>query len=1012
MSAFPRAALACLSQAGLLFALSMCLPAQARAQAAPLLSEYNHTAWGPQHGAPNDVVQFAQTGDGWLWLASPNGLYRFDGVRFERMDSVHGQRLHSTNVVGLLATPDGGLWIGHRFGGVSHVDGRRLVLHKAGDGLPAGAVFSLARGPDGAIWASTTQGLGHLAPGAARFVTVSIDPAATRLPVHKVLFTRDGRQWVATDRGMYFREPNGQRYQRAWPYLPLRAMDEAPDGTLWAADGLNRHYRVLAAPPPGNPAPRAIPGGTGMHFDRAGDMWVLKDHALERRRAPYLDLPATQAAADQLGQQNGLSGPLPQMWFQDREDNIWVGTSAGVDRLRRNRVKRLITASTLVRPGVVADSGGRILVGDSAGPLRSADASGARPVAGPMMFKSGYRAPDGTVWIGDKDARWRREPDGRWTRFPHPPALANHSTHAMLAGRDGRMWVAMQTVGLFRVEGGDSGDSKNWRPRGDLAALPRDLAMALAGDANGRVWIGYVGSRIACIEGEGKAERVRVYGEADGLKLGNLQSILVDGPRIWAGGEQGVARFEHGRWTALATPLRGVSGMARTPEGELWLHGSEGITRIGAAEIERALREPGYAPAFERFDALDGLRGSAEQLRPIPSLTQGSDGRLWFATASNVASIDPRSIARNRRAPPVQIVALHAGGRRYEGTGIELPIGSSELHIAYTALSLSMPERVRFRYRLHGADDRWHDAGTRREAFYTNLAPGAYRFQVIAANEDGVWNDTGAHVSVTIPPRFVQTRTFAALLAVLAALALYSLYRWRVNYLTRRMNDLLHARLAERARIARGLHDTLLQSVQGLIMFFDQQARRLPHGAEERGKIEQTLELADQLMSEGRDYILDLRAAAEPRELGEALRDYGSVLLQERLAVSISGRPRALAPPVRDELYAIAREALFNCARHAGAGKVDVVLDYDPDALRMLVRDDGCGTATERPGHYGLCGMRERAEGIGAAFSLVSTPGSGTAVTVVIPARQAYAGNTSPTALVRLRDRLGILDPA
>ena len=1009
MPAFPTTLFTRLRHAVLRFGIAACLalPSGALAALAPLLSDYSHTTWGPPNGAPNDVVQFAQTSDGWLWLASPNGLYRFDGVRFERMDSVHGRRLYSPSVVGLLATPDGALWIGHRFGGVSQLKNGRLTVYRVDEGLLDGAVFSLARGPDGAIWISTTKGLGYLAPGAGRFISVGASSGLPRVLTHKVLFARDGRQWVATSSGMYYREPGRQRYQRAWPYVAVAAMDQAPDGTLWASDGISKHYRMHPAPPKGNSSPVPIAGGTGLHFDRDGVMWVLKDHALERRSAPYLawsdgDGSAKTEAAQQLGQHNGLLGSYPQMWFQDREGNIWVGSSNGVERLRRNRALALVAGTTLGRPGVIADANGRVLIGDVMGPLRSADASGIREVVAPMPLAASFRTLEGVIWISDDTARWRREADGSWTRFPLPPSLKGLNIFAMLPAADGRMWVSMQTHGLFRV------DRDQWTSNGGLAGLPPVRAQVLAGDAAGRTWVGYVGGRIACID----QEQVRVYGEADGLKLGNVQSLLVDGARIWAGGEYGIAYFEAGRWVAVAAPLRGVSGMVRTPDGELWLHGAEGVTRISAAQVQALLAQPGRAPQFERFDGPDGLGGGAEQVSPLPSLVQGSDGRLWFTTPSQVASIDPRRIPRNPLAPPVQIVSLRAHGRTYEGPHIELPVGTDQLEIAYTALALLMPERVRFRYRLHGVDSQWHDAGNRRDVFFNNLGPGTFRFQVIAANEDGVWNDTGAQVTVTIPPRFVQTRWFLALMAVLGGLLLYCLYRLRLRQITRRMNDLVHARLAERARIARGLHDTLLQSVQGLIMFFNLQARRLPHEAQEREKIDQTLALADQLMSEGRDYILDLRAAAEPRELGEALRDYGNVLLQERLTVSIRGRPRTLVPLVRDELFAIAREALFNCARHAQATRVEVMLDYGHDRVHLLVRDDGSGGASERVGHYGLCGMRERAEAIGAALKLISNPGSGTVLDIVITGSHAYARMAGPKLLARLRQRLSFFDAA
>ena len=979
--------------------LHICLPRIALAALAPLLSDFSHTAWGPQQGAPNDVLQFAQTPDGWLWLASPNGLYRFDGVRFERMDSVQGQRLHSTNVLGLLATPDGALWIGHRFGGISQVQDGRLRFHRPGEGLPKGSILGIVRGPDGTIWAATPSGVASLAPGAARFAMVPADTGLPQVRIYQILFTRDGRQWVAAEGGLYYRTAGARQYLRAWPHGTLMAMAEAPDGTLWASDGTDRHYRVALAPPAGHPAPRAIPGGTGMHFDRDGTMWVLKRHALERRVAPYLGQPDAAAgraqAAQQLGQANGISGPLPQMWFQDREGNIWIGTSAGIDRLRPNRVHSLGLEAALDHPTVIGTADGHVLLGDRVRMVRTIDAHGVRQTVGPMHATASYRAPNGTVWLGGIGVHWRREPDGRWRSFPHPPELARYITHALSLDRDGRMWVALQTIGLFRVDGA------GWQRNGGLAGLPDDLVMALARDDAGRSWVGYVDGRIACID----HDRVRMFGAADGIAIGNVQSLLVDGARVWAGGEHGVGYIEDGRWTALAAPLRGVSGMARTPDGDLWLHGADGITRIAAAEVERILLAPGRIATLEQFNALDGLRGSAEQLRPIPTLAQAADGRLCFTTASEVASIDPRRIPRNRLAPTVQILGLQAHGQTYAGTQVELPTGTGELQIAYTALSLSMPERVRFRYRLQGVDDTWRDAGTRREAFYTNLAPGTYRFEVSAANEDGVWNDAGAHVDITLPPRFVQTKTFLALLVALGALVLYGLYLMRVKHLSRRMDDLLHARLVERARIARGLHDTLLQSVQSMIMFFDLQARCLPPDAEQRPQAERLLALADRLMAEGRDCIHDLRASAAPQELGQALREYGDALLPERLAVTVSGRPRALVPLVRDELQTIAREALFNCARHAAARRVELVLEYGRDTLRIVVRDDGCGTARLRDGHYGLSVMQERAAAIGATCTLTSVPGHGTTVDLAIDARRAYTDTGRPALLPRLRRR-------
>ncbi len=970
---------------------------------AHLLTEYAHTAWHGQRGAPADVVQFAQTPDGWLWVSSPHGLFRFDGLDFERTDKVWGHPLHSTNTLALLVTRDGRLWVGGRFGGISVFSANEAREFDQSDGLPAGAVMTMTEGPDGSVWVATSSGLGHLPKGASRFRRIG---AAEGLPVtrtRQILYGRDGRQWVSVEGGMYYRNPGSSHYRRAWPYIDLMAMAEAPDGTIWGSDGIDKHYRVLTGPPPGNPQPRAELGGNGAMFDREGNMWILKVDALERRKAPYAGL---ESGAQQLTRVNGLSGPLIQTIFEDREGNIWVGTSAGLDRLRRTRLRSVSVAQAFDRPGIVADDRGGILIGDNRQPLRRYDANGVRETLGPMELSAAYRAPDGKLWLANNQARWYRTLSGASVRFPHPKHVAGYDTQAMVNDRQGRMWVSMSLVGLFRVEG------DVWTRNGGLSGLPDGLALALVADPAGRIWAAYLRNRIAMIDGD----RVQVFDAKAGLALGNVLALLVDGTRIWAGGQHGLAWYDGQRWHAVTPagdqPLRGISGIVRTPGGDLWLHGSDGISRIAAEDLERLFRSPAWPLPYERFDALDGLVGSAEQLRPLPSLARSSDGRLWFATASEVATLDPARIPRNGLAPPVQLLSVRSGDVAYPvEDGMRLPIGRRDLQIRYTALSLAIPERVRFRYKLEGVDESWRDAGSRREAIYTHLPPGNYRFHVTAANEDGVWNEGGATLDLVLPPAFVETAWFRVLMVLLGLVLLAALYLLRVRRLTARMVDLMHTRLAERERIARGLHDTLLQSVQGLIMLFDQQVRKLPIGSEERGKLEQTLDLADALMREGRDCITDLRAASEPAELGDSLAQYGQVLMPEQFASRIHGKPRAVAPRVRTELSAIVREALFNASRHAGANRVELIVDYRSDRLVVVVRDDGCGMppaiqeAGGRPGHFGIAGMRERAAAIGAACSIESLPGEGTTVHLDIEGEMAYPGRRSATLFRRLRAR-------
>ena len=968
----------------------------------PALGSYSHTAWNGQRGAPADVLQFTQTRDGWLWISSSNGLYRFDGLDFERVDSVRGHRPHTTNTVGLLTTRDGRMWIGGRFGGISVIGDDHMHVFGETSGLPRGVVLTMSEGPDGSVWASTTTGLGVLAPGAARFRRVGKAEGLPETATRQVLFGRDGRQWVALTGGIYFRDRGQGRFRKAWPYIDLMSMAEAPDGTLWASDGVDKHYRVFAVPPPGKPVPRAEFGGNGALFDRDGNMWILKVNAVERRRAPYV---GSAAEARELTRDNGISGALVQSAFEDREGNLWFGTSAGLDRLRRIRISGVTVDNAFDHPGVIADDRGGVLISDWRRPLRRYALSGRQQALQPMSFTSAYRAPNGALWLANASERWHRGASGAFTRIPHPRHLAGHDIQAMAIDGKGRMWISVSRQGVFLIEDGV------WRKHGGLPGMPAGLALALETDSAGRVWAGFADNQVALIDDE----RVRVFGAADGLALGNVQSLLADGGQMWAGGVEGLARYDGQRWHGVTPagrqPLRGVSGMVRTGSGDLWLNGSDGITRIANDEVGRLVREPQRALSFERFDALDGLVGSAEQLRPLPSITQGTDGRLWFATASDVASIDPATIARNPLAPPVQVLSLRAGNVSYElRPGLRLPVGQRDLRITYTALGLAIPERLQFRYKLEGFDRQWRDAGTRREAAYTNLPPGDYRFHVIAANEDGVWNETGAAQELSVPPRFVETGWFILLMAVVAAVLLGGLYLLRVRRLTARLQERMEERLSERERIARGLHDTVLQSVQGLIILFEQQVRSLPISAAQRGEIEQTLDFADELMAEGRDCISDLRQDSEPGDLERVLCQYGGGLLQRRFTCNVLGASRALCPRVREEVKAIAREALFNAARHARPNRVELTIEYRADGFTLQVRDDGCGMPAAmlvggRPRHYGIVGMCERAKAVGARYVLDSAPGQGTVMRLEISAEHAYPGGRSAALFARLRQR-------
>lgn len=978
----------------LLFLLLLAAPALAAVPAPrPLLADYTHTAWTEVDGAPAGVTKFAQGADGWLWIATPTGLYRFDGLRFERTATVHGHVLDSGNIMGLAAAPDGALWVGYRAGGVSvfRKDGTHTYLEP--DGLQPVGAMHIEVAPDGAVWVAMRDGVAVLAPGARRFAYLGPEAGLPALGVFQILFARDGTTWIGTNTGAYYRRPGEARFRHAWPRQPLVALNEAPDGTLWGNDFQRGYYRIRTAPPPAGQPVRPELVGKAMRFDPQGTMWMMDMGSVERR----LPTAGSSRPDQRLSSLNGISGPMIGASLLDREGNLWIGTSRGIDRLRPNRLRTLPVAEQLEYPALVAGPSGEVWVGDYKGDLWSYGPAGRIRREVPGQLTASYTAPDGVVWLGGMDGVLRRDRGGRLALIPFPDEVKNLRVHALQQDSEGALWASFSAgKGVYKLAGG------TWIKSGGLQGIPELLTTTMGRDSEGRLWLGHLRSQVTLL----KDGAVRALGPAQGLQLGAILHLYADGTGMWAGGENGVALYRGGRFALLhgerGESFRGVSGIVRMPGGDLWLHGADGLYRIAAADLGTWLEDAGSAVAFERFDALDGMQGHAPQLRPVPSLRRARDGLLWYATTGSVGSIAPARIPRNRLAPPLEVLAVTADGVRYAapaGAALALPRGTRNLQVDFAALSLSMPERVRVRYRLAGLDHEWQDPGGRRQAHYTNLAPGDYRFELMASNEDKLWNTGGAALAITIAPTFVQSIWFKLLLAAAFLLLLVAAYTWRVRYLTRRMQERIHERVAERTRIARALHDTLLQSMQSLLMSFDAHSRLLKEGTAERARLDQTLNLAEQLLVEGRDEIMALRASSSPEALELTLAQFGKGLAEHRahaFDMRVAGKPRPLRPNVNEEIYAIAREALFNASRYADAGRIALELEYGASAFAVRIRDNGCGledavaVAGRRPGHWGLVGMRERANCIGAMLDIESRPGTGTEITVTVPGKRAY----------------------
>ncbi|HEY4305375.1 MAG TPA: two-component regulator propeller domain-containing protein [Gemmatimonadaceae bacterium] len=965
-----------------------CIPTRTDAQlpvAAP--AQMHHSSWTIANGAPGEVDALAQTPDGLLWIGTPTGLFHFDGVTFERFTPAKGLALSSQNVSSLIALPDSSLWIGHRFGGATRLRRTALMSYGEKEGLPAGSLNDFARDSTGRLWAATTGGLAWF--DGARWHRADAYPANAPTAL---LVDRRGMLWVNDVEAIYTLARGASGFVRRTKSLGLGdggALREAPDGSVYGvsiAEGLRKLANPDGTLPPSERkiGPRLA---NTMLIDRGANAWIGDGKTVVRfalrdvTTSPRVDVPDSV---------HGLSGQTVTTLFQDREYNVWVGTERGLDEFRAERLHRVALPTAILAPALVAGDSGQVWSGSFNGPmLRFGNHVEVVP-GSPAIVDCAYRDTDGILWIANAHGLWRKTRT-TWELVATPPERADRPIQAIARTSDGTLWLSIVRGGVFRRVGSAWSAFANPWGRDPLAAV------SMTADDKGRLWIGYTNSRIAMTDGAS----TRRFTVADGVTVGNVLAIHVRGDEVIVGGDNGIARFDGARFGPIVgvggEDFRGTSGIVEMGDGELWLNGAAGVTRIPGAELTRLRGAPAARVPFERFDVLDGLDGTASQIRPLPSAVRASDGTVWFATASSILQIDPSHIARNVLAPSVQVLGVDADGRTYApGATVTLPQRTRNMQVRYTAASLAIPERVRFRYQLAGTDPDWQDVAGRREAFYTNLRPGLHRFRVIAANEDGVWNEAGAAIDIDIPPTFVQTKWFIAVCVLAAVLATWTAFRMRQRQVAQSIQSRFDATLAERTRIARELHDTLLQNFTGVaLQLYAVQGNLTTSPTEAAAGLQQALSDADAALRDARYMVSDMRAPALdhfalPEALAAVARSIGESA-QVTVHFACRGKQRPLPQEIEIAVFRIGREAAFNAARHADADTIDLTLDYAERLLTLTVRDDGRGLAANRVErestgqHWGIVGMRERAESCGGSLTIASAASSGTCVTAVIP---------------------------
>jgi ligand-binding sensor domain-containing protein len=986
--------------------LSITVPAIGGGSQKLSLTQFNHTAWKAEDGVPGDAWTLAQTVDGWLWLGTSTGLYRFDGIHFERVEIDGLDPRRSRAISMLLALDSGELWIGYVYGGTSRLKDGRFTHFDESQGMGRGSVIDLEQDTKGELWAASTDALVRF--DGRRWQRVGVESGYPDRYAQAVFRDQHDRLWIAGAEEIFYLDSGDSLFHRTGLHFTAAVgFLESPDGRMWYADGVGIH----ALPDQMRTSPRqssinARRSYTAL-FDDTGDIWCITRGVAHWPAASVSNMQKLflegDQAADTFTPKDGLSNVTGKTMMQDREGNIWVSTQGGLDRFRRPNVVRLPTVPDSAIALAAAEDG-NIWIGTSWGNTpKSTD--GLWKYDGSLRRIAQYTAGAvtaiatdrrGVLWVGGRQGIWRIDGNEHFHKLPDlPDETRGQEVHALTIDAAGAPWASVVRSSLFCFRNGV------WQRNGDIPELPDQRPQIQARDPDGRIWIGYRDGSLAVVEGE----HARIFGPKDGLDIGTIFAISVRRHTVVAS-EGALAILDGGRFHPLSaidsTVLQGVTGIVEASTGDLWLNGFRGAVRIPASALESSLRQKIYQVSFELFDAGEGFPGFGQRHRPVPTLIQGTDGRLWFAGTLGVAWIDPARLRRNAIPPPLVIRSIAAGDQKYETSGqLRLPKGTKSLQVDYTALSLSRPERSRFRYQLEGFDLSWVDAGTRRQAFYTNLGPGQYHFHVIAENENGVWNFSGASLDISIPPTFVQTKTFVALCAAAGLGLLWYIYHLRTRQLTARERGRLEARLSERERIARELHDTLLQSVQGLTLRFHTVAKGVPQGSPARELIDKALETADRVFAEGRDRVQALRTAGDSADdLQKSIGEMGADFAQSEAAsfrFSVTGTPRPVSPTVRAEILLIAREALNNAFRHATATSVQAEVVFGQDELYFRVCDDGRGIDIEvlraggRPGHWGLAGMRERAKGIRATLNIQSHPREGTEVELIVPGEIAYA---------------------
>jgi ligand-binding sensor domain-containing protein/signal transduction histidine kinase len=970
------------------------------------VDQYAHTAWKIRDGFPKGaILSMAQTADGYLWLGTEFDLFRFDGVRSNPWQPT-SEQLSSTMIMSLLAARDGSLWIGTAKGLAKLKDG---ILTQQPE-LAGKYIFKIVEDREGTIWASgIAVTTGRLCAFKNSSVRCAGDDGALGRGAFNLFEDSKGNLWAGVKNGIWRFSPGSPKFY-SLPGEPdgIQGIGEDVDGTLLVGWKGGVHKFV-----DGKTEPYVLPGIEGKFnarrflLDRDGGLWI----GTSRNGLVHVH----QGRADVFGALDGLSGENIYSIFEDREGNVWVATADGFDRFREFAVVTLTSKQGLSNgfvASVLAARDGSIWLSTLGGLSRwnngqITNVSQAAILRG-QVPNSLFQDESGRIWVSTLSGFGYLQND-----LFRPVGRVGGAVNSIAQDTAGNLWFANEHAALFQVRDDRVVQQIPWPNLGR-----NDPASTLAADSRGGLWLGFTQGGIARFA-DNKVDKT--YAVSDGFAQGRVNDLHFDRDgALWASTDGGLSRLQDGRITTLTSrnglPCNIIHWITEDTTGSYWLDTACGLLRITRQELDNWLaavdKDKTAKPAiqFVVFGSSDGARNVATSTHFSPQVTRAIDGRIWFYGADGVNVVDPLHLPFNKLAPPVHVERFIADRKTYDATTngpLRLPPLIRDLQIDYTALSLVAPERILFRYKLEGRDGDWQEVTDRRQVFYNDLPPGHYRFRVMAANNSGVWNEAGTYFDFNIAPAYYQTIWFRLSVLAVALLALAAIYQMRLRQVARQVRGRMEERLEERERIARDLHDTLLQGVQGLILKFHAISKQIPKDSPAYNALEKTLDHADEVLAEGRSRIRNLRVdSASLSDLPAAFRSVAEETSHGREAVFktvVEGHVRDLHPLVLEECYCIGREAIINALSHSDGLHVEAEIAYDSRQFRLRVRDDGRGIdpkileAGGRSGHWGLQGMRERSQKIGGQLKFWSRPETGTEVELTVPGATAYRRSSPQT---------------